>query len=149
MSDTEADRALIKGLFSQQVDAVGTHEAAAVFLGISRQRVGQLVSIACGDMPTAMQILKLQRVTGQAIVFGTLARLDVDQGREAEALATAIESTATASRALQAVHAAKADGVLDDDEIEAARDAARENLAAAQRQFDETMRLRPTLRVVA
>lgn len=149
MSDHDSDRALIKGLFSQQVDAVGTHEAAAVFLGISRQRVGQLISTSCVDMPTAMQILKLQRVTRQAIVFGTLARIDIGEDQGAEALTTAVESTATASRALQAVHAANADGVLDEDEIEAARDAARENLAAAQRQFDGTMRLRPTLRAVA
>ncbi len=149
MSDHDNDRAFLKGLFSQQVDAVGTHEAAAVFLGISRQRVGQLISTSCQDMPTLMQVWKLQKVTRQSLVFAPLGRLNEDDDREAEALASAIESTATASRALQAVHTARADGVLEDDEIETARDAARENLAAAQRQFDDTMRLRPTLRAVA
>lgn len=141
----DADRALIKALFSQAVDAVGTQEAAAAFLGISRQRIGQLISTANADVPTVVQILKLQRVTRSSLVFGPLARLDTDEESGSGALTTAVESTAAASRALQAVHAAKADGVLEKREIDDVRVAARQNLEAAQRQYDESMRLRPTM----
>lgn len=138
----------LKALFGQLVDAVGTQDAAATFLGVSRQRIGQLISTATSDLPTWGQVFKLEQVVEQSIVFGALARkVEGEAGRGA--LAASVASTAAASHALSAVHAAKADGVLDPQEIEAVRDAARENLAAAQRQFDETMALRPTLRVVA
>lgn len=149
MNDTDADRSLIKALFSQQVDALGSHEAAAVFLGISRQRIGQLISTSNTDVPTVMQILKLQRVTRSSLVFGPLARMDIEDDKSAGALNTAVASTAAASRALQAIHAAKADDILEPGEIESVRDAARDNLEAAQRQYDESMRLRPTLKAVA
>lgn len=149
MLDHDADRALIKALFSQAVDAVGTQEAAAAFLGISRQRIGQLICTTSADMPTLMQVLKLQRVTRSSLVFGPLSRMDTEEASSAGALTSAVESTAAASRALQAVHAAKADGNLEAHEIDDVRDAARENLEAAQRQFDESMRLQPTLRAVA
>lgn len=138
----------LKALFGQLVDAVGTQEAAATFLGVSRQRVGQLISTANGDLPTWAQVFKLEQVVEHSIVFAAFARRaegEVGKG----ALAASVASTAAASRALSIVHAAKADGILESHEIDAARDAARENLAAAQRQFDETMAMRPTLRVVA
>ena len=149
MSDLDSDRALIKALFSQAVDAVGSQEAAAAFLGITRQRVSQLTSTAHADMPMMMQVLKLQRVTKSSLVFGTLARLDVEVDAGGNALASAVDSTAAASRALQTVHAAKADGALCAREVEDIKDAARLNLEAAQRQYDEAAALRPSLRVVA
>ena len=92
---------------------------------------------------------KLERVSGQSLVFAAFGRLIEASGQSQGALNTAVESTAAATRALQVVHAAKADGHLEDHEVEAVRDAARENLEAAQRQYDESMRLTPTLRVVA
>jgi len=138
----------LKALFGQLVDAVGTQEAAATFLGVSRQRIGQLISTGTGDLPTWAQVFKLEQVVGHSIVFAAYARR-VDGEAGTGALAASVASTAAASHALSVVHAAKADGVLEPQEIEAVRDAARENLAAAQRQFDETMALRPTLRVVA
>ena len=52
-------------------------------------------------------------------------------------------STAAAAAALQAVHAAKADGVVERGEIDPIRDAARQNLIAAQKQFDEAMKMTP------
>lgn len=143
------DPSLLKAHFAQLVDAVGTQEASAAFLGISRQRVGQLISTSTNDLPTWGQVWKLEQVSGQSLVFKALGRMTEGSSTGTDALNCAVESTAAASRALQAVHAAKADGILEDGEIETARDAARDNLAAAQRQFDETMRLRPTLRVVA
>ncbi|PZU71671.1 MAG: hypothetical protein DI531_15515 [Brevundimonas sp.] len=138
----------LKALFGQLVDAVGTQEAAATFLGVSRQRIGQLISTGTGDLPTFAQVFKLEQVVGHSIVFAAFARrVDGEAGKGA--LAASVASTAAASHALSVVHAAKADGVLESQEIEAVRNAARENLEAAQRQFDETMALRPTLRVVA
>ena len=138
----------LKALFGQLVDAVGTQEAAATFLGVSRQRIGQLISTGTSDIPTWAQVFKLEQVVGHSIVFAAYARrVDGEAGKGA--LAASVASTAAASHALSVVHAAKADGVLEPQEIEAVRDAARENLAAAQRQFDETMALRPTLKVVA
>ncbi|HEY1071486.1 hypothetical protein [Brevundimonas sp.] len=138
----------IKALFDQLVAAVGTQDAAAVFLGISRQRVGQLISTTNNDLPTVMQIAKLEQVCGQSLVFGTLAR-EVEGDPAADTLAAAVLSTAASSAALTAIHAAKADGIIDPLEDEAIKDRARENLEAAQRQYDAAMNIRPTLRVVA
>lgn len=92
---------------------------------------------------------KLEQVCGQSLVFKAFGRMTETETPGQGALASAVDATAKASRSLQVIHAAKADGVLCDSEIEDVRDAARENLEAAQRQFDETMRLRPTLKVVA
>ena len=41
---SDFDLSLLKAHFGQLVDAVGTQDAAAAFLGVSRQRVGQLIS---------------------------------------------------------------------------------------------------------
>ncbi len=146
---SDFDPTLLKAHFGQLVDAVGTQEAAAAFLGVSRQRVGQLISTANNDLPTWGQVWKLETVTGQSLVFGAFGRMTAGEEVSAGAMNAAVESTAAATRALQTVHAAKADGHLDAREVESVRDAARENLEAAQRQYDESMRLRPTLRVVA
>lgn len=146
---SDFDPTLLKAHFGQLVDAVGTQEAAAAFLGVSRQRVGQLISTANNDLPTWGQVWKLETVTGQSLIFSAFGRMTAGGEASTGALTAAVESTAAASRALQTVHAAKADGVLEPHEIDSVRDAARENLAAAQRQYDESMRLKPTLRVVA
>jgi len=146
---SDFDPTLLKAHFGQLVDAVGTQEAAAAFLGVSRQRVGQLISTANNDLPTWAQVWKLEVVTNQSLVFAAFGRRTAGSESGADAMTAAVESTATASRALQAVHAAKADGMLEPHEVESVRDAARANLDAAQRQYDESMRLRPTLRVVA
>lgn len=139
----------LKALFGQLVDAVGTQEAAATFLGISRQRVSQLISTSNGDLPTWGQVFRLEQVCKQSIVFGALARRIETDAASADAMATAVRAAAASTAALSTVHAINADGVLEPREVEQARDAARENLEAAQRQFDATMKLQPTLRVVA
>nr|MCB7500745.1 hypothetical protein [Enterobacter roggenkampii] len=146
---SDFDPTLLKAHFGQLVDAVGTQEAAAAFLGVSRQRVGQLISTANNDLPTWGQVWKLETVTKQSLVYAAFGRMTAGEEASTGALTAAVESTAAASRALQTVHAAKADGVLEPHEVESVRDAARENLEAAQRQYDESMRLKPTLRVVA
>lgn len=138
----------LKALFDQLVSAVGTHEAAATFLGISRQRVSQLISTANNDLPTWGQVVKLEQVCGQSVVFGALARR-VDADTATDALCAAVEATSASNAALVAIHAARADGIVEDHEADLIQDRARENLEAAQRQFDAAMRVRPTLKVVA
>ena len=138
----------LKALFGQLVDAVGTQEAAATFLGVSRQRVGQLISTSNSDLPTWAQVFKLEQVVEHSIVFAALARR-VEGEADRGALAATVASTAAASHALSVVHAAKADGILEPHEIEASQDAARRHLEAAQRAFDATMAMKPTLRLVS
>jgi hypothetical protein len=138
----------IKALFDQLVSAVGTQDAASVFLGVSRQRVGQLISTSHSDVPTVMQIAKLEAVCGQSLVFGALAR-EVEGDGAADTMAAAVEATATSSAALSTIHAAKADGAIEVHEAEAIKDRARENLEAAQRAYDAAMQVRPSLRAVS
>jgi len=64
----------VKGLFGQLVTVVGGQDAAAAFLGISQQRVSQLINPTCADMPTVMHIVTLESAVGQPIVTGALAR---------------------------------------------------------------------------
>ena len=139
----------IKALFDQLVTAVGTQDASATFLGISRQRVGQLISTSNNDLPTLMQIAKLERVCGQSVVFGALARMVESDEALNCALAAHVAANAASGAALSTVYEIDADGVREPQEIEKAQDRARENLEAAQKAFDATMRMRPTLRVVA
>lgn len=145
MSDFSA--AELKALFDQLVSAVGTHEAAATFLGISRQRVGQLISTANNDLPTWAQVAKLEAVCGQSIVFGALARR-VTRTAAHDALTASVAAAGATSAALGSVHAAAADGILEEGEIDVAQAAARRALDAAQAQFDATMRLKPTHQTV-
>lgn len=78
----------IKGLFYHLVRAVGGIEAAGAYLGISHQRVSQLQTVTCADMPTVMHIVTLEGVVGQPIVTSALARaaeggsLTSDPGKE-------------------------------------------------------------------
>lgn len=138
----------LKALFGQLVDAIGTQDAAGVFLGVSRQRIGQLISTANNDLPTWGQVAKLEQVAGVSIVFAALARR-VEADSTADALSAAVEATSAQSSTLATIHAARLDGDVDDREAEAIVDRARETLEAAQRQFDAALRVRPTLRVVA
>jgi len=138
----------LKALFGQLVDAVGTQEAAATFLGISRQRVGQLISTSNHDLPTWAQVFRLEQVCEHSIVFSALARR-VSGGGARDAMASAVEASAASAAVLQTVHEISADGILDGEEIGRAQDRARASLAAAQRQFDATMQLRPTPRSIA
>lgn len=138
----------LKALFGQLVDAVGTQEAAATFLGVSRQRIGQLISTSNNDLPTWGQVMKLESVVGVSIVFGALARR-VEAGNGLDALAAAVEATSAQSATLATIHAARADGQVDAHEADSIQDRARDALEAAQRQYDAAMKVRPTLKVVA
>jgi len=138
----------LKALFDQLVSAVGTQEAAATFLGVSRQRVGQLVSPACSDLPTWGQVAKLESVVGVSIVFGALARRAGGDGAS-DALTAAVDATSAQSCTLSTIHAARADGHVDDKEAAAIIDRARVSLERAQRQYDAALEVRPSLRVVS
>jgi hypothetical protein len=82
------DAGLIKALFHQLVGRCGGVEACAAVLGVTSQRVSQLQSMNCGDLPSLSLIVKLERFVGEAIVTGGLAnavRRDAqpgDLGRE-------------------------------------------------------------------
>lgn len=138
----------VKALFGQLVDAVGTHDAAAVFLGVSRQRVSQLISTSCPDLPTVAQIAKLEDVCGTSIVFAALARRNqcVTSG---DVIKAGVAAAGASTTALATAHAALADGVIEAGEVDDTQDAARRALEAAQRHFDAVMQMKPTLRVVA
>lgn len=138
----------LKALFGQLVDAVGTQEAAATFLGISRQRVGQLISTAFPDLPTILQVAKLEAVCGQSLVFANLARR-IEGAPVDDALTAGIAAAGAITKAVATVHQIGADGVIDDAEADHAQDDARRALEAAQRHFDAAMKIRPTPRVVA
>ena len=138
----------LKALFAQLVDAIGTQDAAATFLGISRQRVGQLILTATDDLPTVMQVVKLESVSGQAIVTGALARR-VEGNATKDALTAAVHGVAAAAESLATLHRITADGIIEAEEDAQAKRAARKSLEAAQAEYDAIMRLRPTLRVVA
>lgn len=138
----------LKALFDQLVTAVGTHEAAATFLGVSRQRIGQLISTGNNDLPTWAQVAKLEDVCKQSIVFGHLARRQDAGATGADALTAGVAAAGAITTALGTVHSIMADGQVDAHEADRAQDDARKALEAAQRHFDATMKLRPTLRVV-
>jgi len=70
------DPKLLKGLFSQLRRAVGSQEAAATYLGVSRQRVSQLESASddhADDIPTWGQVWTLERALGRSVIFSALA----------------------------------------------------------------------------
>lgn len=67
----------LKVLFKRLVDAVGKQDAAAELLGVSRQRVGQLVSgndEFAKECPTWAQVWTLEDRLGRSIVFEGLAQ---------------------------------------------------------------------------
>lgn len=79
--------AVIKGLFSRLVRAVGGVDAAGAYLGITHQRVSQITKTHTHfegdapvadkqqrDMPTWGQVTALEAVCGIAVVTGELAR---------------------------------------------------------------------------
>lgn len=137
----------LKALFSQLVDAIGTQDAAATFLGVSRQRVGQIIDVRTADLPTWAQVAKLEQVCGQSIVFAALARRAEGKTTN-DALSACVAAMAAGTAALTTMHQIAEDGVIEEAEIPAAQRAARKHLEAAQREYDATMSLRPTLKVV-
>lgn len=78
MNDPEPfNRKLVKSLFSRLVKDVGGQDPAAVYLGVSRQRVSDLANISndekARETPTWEQVWTLESVLGRSVVFGGLA----------------------------------------------------------------------------
>lgn len=74
--ETPYEPALIKALFAKLVKQLGGQDAAAVRLGISRQRVGQLASanVECAkEVPTWAHVWTLESGLGRSVVFAGLA----------------------------------------------------------------------------
>ncbi|MFC5372953.1 hypothetical protein ACFPIF_10335 [Brevundimonas faecalis] len=142
------DPGLLKAHFAQLVDAIGTQDAAAAFLGVSRQRVGQLISTSNNDLPTWGQVWKLERACGRSLVFGAFAHLIEEETRGPCAMAAAVEASRTSAAALTTIYEGAADHRWEPHEVEAAQERARENLEAAQNSYAAAMALQPTHRVV-
>lgn len=145
------DPSLLKALFSQLVAAVGTQEAAAAYLGVSRQRVGQMITSQppySNDVPTWAQVFRLEQACKQSIIFGALARM-VEGPAASDAMQTSIECSIAAASALEATADMRRDGLDEPHEVKATQERARDALAAAQRHYDATMLIRPGLRAVS
>jgi hypothetical protein len=76
MSEPREENALIKALFDKAVREFGGSPAAAVRLGVSRQRVDALRSAKddfARDVPTWAQVWEIETALGRSIVFAGLA----------------------------------------------------------------------------
>ena len=72
------DPKTLKALFSRLIRAVGTQEAAAEYLGVSRQYVGYLASANpeyAAYVPTWDHVWTLENACGRSVVFSALAEM--------------------------------------------------------------------------
>lgn len=133
--DLKFDPALLKALFCQLRKAVGSQDAAATYLEVSRQRVAQLESAHednAKEVPTWEQVFTLEQAIGRSIVFAALA--DLSDGKPAtDIMDASIAAVAASSAALQASAEMMADHKVEAHEIPGALDAARRNRDAADR----------------
>lgn len=130
--------AYVKGLFHQLVKAVGGVEAAGAFLGVSHQRISQLQTTTCADMPTVMQIVALESACGLPVVTGALCRR-LTGGPGPEVRDAMVGAVGSASEALRVVHDAERDGKWTAEEVARAREVLRRNLEQAQAAYDAGM----------
>lgn len=130
--------AYVKGLFFQLVKAAGGVEAAGAFLGVSHQRISQLQTTTCADMPTVMQIVALESACGLPVVTGALARR-LTGGPGPEVRDAMVGAVGSASEALRVVHDAERDGRWTAAEVTKAREVLRRNLEQAQAAYDAGM----------
>lgn len=137
----DLDHGELKALFSNQVSSVGSHDAAGTFLGVSRQRVGQLISTGCPDLPNLAQIYKLQQVAGVSCVLLPLGAKASMRGR-LDAMESGLAVTVAGSDFCRSLHAALADGLIDEVEHADLVARARKTMEAGQRQFDAARALR-------
>ena len=100
---TEAAPQYIKALFLSLVKAAGGGEAAGVALDISHQRISQLTSLQSADMPTLMQVVRLEAFAGQPVVTAALAKLATADGKRADPLRETSEVVGAASALLDTV----------------------------------------------
>lgn len=125
----------LKALFARLVDSVGTHEAAATFLGVSRQRIGQLIAPATPDLPTWAQVYQLEQVCGCSIVYYGLGRHACPK-TPPDAMSVSVEATAAHASYCAALQRALADGRIDDGEHKALLALAQRGMELSQTAFD-------------
>lgn len=150
MKALEFEPAMLKALFKQLVAAIGTQDACAAYLSISRQRVAQLLSLSedhATDIPTWAQVWTLEKALERSIVFAGLAKMI--QGDAAEDLmATSVDCSLASAAAMGAIVEMRADGVEEPHEQKRAEDTARENLLKAQRHMEAVL-ARRSIRAVS
>lgn len=107
---SEITPAYVKALFHHLVRQIGGLEAAGAYLGVSFQRVSQLQSVNCPDMPTVIQVATLEAALGHSVIFGALAKLVEDGAGSAakDALEEACEVTEAAANLLHLVRSGNA-----------------------------------------
>jgi len=101
---TETSQQYIKALFRTFVlKDVGGVDAAGALMGVSHQRVSQLISLNTADMPTIMQLVALEHAVGRAVITSALA--EVVEGKEArgDLMRETSEGVTAAARTMEAV----------------------------------------------
>lgn len=127
---SEPTPAFIKGLFSQLVRVVGGVEAAGAFLGLSHQRVSQLQSTNCADMPSILHVVCLQAAAQTTMMTDAIGDL-VTGARAARDLQKETREVLHAAANLDALAAGNAPPKAIDDA-----------LARAQRELADVAQLR-------
>lgn len=101
---TEASQQYVKALFRTFVlKDVGGVDAAGALMGVSHQRVSQLISLNTADMPTIMQVVALEQAVGRAVITSALA--EAVEGKEArgDLLRETSEGVSAAAQTMEAV----------------------------------------------
>lgn len=93
----------VKALFHSLVRLSGGVEASAAVLGVSHQRVSQLQSMNCADLPTLTQVHTLEMFCGQPVVTGALAKTVSEAVVATDPLKEACEVTEQAAELLRMV----------------------------------------------
>lgn len=151
MKAVEFEPAMLKALFKQLVAAIGTQDACATYLGISRQRVAQLLSLSedhASDIPTWGQVFTLEAALERSVVFAGLAKM-IQGEPEVDLMATSISSTVASATSMQAVVEMEADGREEEHELKRAEDAARDAFLKAQDHYNAVRARKAQIRLVS
>lgn len=128
------DTSLLKALFKQLRQVIGSQDAAAAYLNVSRQRVAQLEGAKHPeDVPTWAQVFTLEQEAGRSIVFAALAAMS-EAKAPTDIMDASIAAVTASSAALQATADMMADLKVEPHELPGAIEAARRNREAAARQ---------------
>lgn len=143
--DRRAARAIapgeLKALVRVLVKAVGGQEAAGVTLGVSHQRIGQLMDVNLPDQMGLLQISQLEQIVGRAIVTGAAARAADGDGSDEGIMVAAVGTVGSSAQLVALVHAMEADGHRTAAEKKAVQKVAQDNLREAQEAADAAARL--------
>jgi len=97
-------QAYVKALFRTFVlKDVGGVDVAGLLLGVSHQRVSQLIKLDSADMPTLMQIVTLEAEVGRAVITGALAEAVEGRSARGDLAREASEGVSAAAQTMEAV----------------------------------------------